>query len=91
MTYQDFLDQKLHAGAAHGFEPIWMPPQLFDFQQSLVTWAIRKGRAAIEAGIIKPVPTVRLVADMAVVAGKLCQHLTQQQRIQLIDLLAPDL
>jgi uncharacterized tellurite resistance protein B-like protein len=34
---------------------------------------------------------VRLVADMAVVAGKLCQHLTQQQRIQLIDLLAPDL
>lgn len=46
--------------------------------------------AAIEAGIIKPVPTVRLVADMAVVAGKLCQHLTQQQRIQLIDLLAPD-
>jgi hypothetical protein len=47
--------------------------------------------AAIEAGIIKPVPTVRLVADMGVVAGKLCQHLTQQQRIQLIDLLAPDL
>lgn len=47
--------------------------------------------AAIEAGIIKPVPTVRLVADMAVVAGKLCQYLTQQQRIQLIDLLAPDL
>jgi hypothetical protein len=47
--------------------------------------------AAIEAGIIKPVPTVRLVADMAVVAGKLCQHLTPQQRIQLIDLLAPDL
>jgi hypothetical protein len=26
-----------------------MPPQLFDFQQSLVTWAIRKGRAAIFA------------------------------------------
>ena len=47
--------------------------------------------AAIEAGIIKPVPTVRLVDDMGVVAGKLCQHLTQQQRIQLIDLLAPDL
>ena len=47
--------------------------------------------AAIEAGIIKPVPTVRLVADMEVVAGKLCQHLTPQQLIQLIDLLAPDL
>lgn len=47
--------------------------------------------AAIEAGIIKPVPTVRLVADMAAVAGKLCQHLTLEQRIELIDLLAPDL
>lgn len=49
MTYQDFLDQKTHEGAAHGFEPIWMPPQLFGFQQSLVTRAIRKGRAAIFA------------------------------------------
>jgi len=48
-SYQDFLDQKLHTGAAHGFEPIWMPPQLFDFQVALVTWAIQKGRAAIFA------------------------------------------
>lgn len=49
MNYEDFLDQKTHEGAAHGFEPVWMPPQLFDFQVSLVTWAIRKGRAAIFA------------------------------------------
>ena len=48
-SYQDFLDQKLHTGAAHGFEPIWLPPQLFDFQVALVTWAIQKGRAAIFA------------------------------------------
>ena len=45
--------------------------------------------AAIKAGIIKPVPTVRLVADMAVVASKLRQHLTQQQLLGLINLLAP--
>lgn len=49
MNYQEFLGQKTHEGAAHGFEPVWMPPQLFDFQQSLVTWAIQKGRAAIFA------------------------------------------
>lgn len=49
MTYQEFLSRKTHEGAAHGFEPVWMPPQLFDFQVSLVTWAIRKGRAAIFA------------------------------------------
>lgn len=47
--------------------------------------------AAIEAGIIRPVPTVRLVGDMAAVASRLCQHLTREQRIELIDLLAPDL
>jgi len=49
MDYQQFLDQKTQEGAAHGFEPIWMPTQLFDFQQSLVSWAIQKGRAAIFA------------------------------------------
>lgn len=47
--------------------------------------------AAIEAGIIKPVPTVRITTDMQAMATKLCQHLTREQRIQLIDLLAPDL
>jgi hypothetical protein len=49
MNYEDFLDRKLHTGAAHGFDPIWLPPQLFPFQVSLVTWAIQKGRAAIFA------------------------------------------
>jgi hypothetical protein len=47
--------------------------------------------AAIEAGIIKPVPTIRITNDMPAVAAKLCQHLTREQRIQLIDLLAPEL
>ena len=36
MTYQDFLDQKRQVGAEHGFEPVFMPDQLFDFQRSLV-------------------------------------------------------
>ena len=49
MTYEDFLNQKTHEGALHGFDPVWMPPQLFDFQVALVTWAIQKGRAAIFA------------------------------------------
>ena len=47
--------------------------------------------AAIEAGIIKPVPTVRITGDIPVIAARLCQHLTREQRIELIDLLAPDL
>ena len=48
-TYRDFLEQKIHTGAVHGFEPVWMPDALFDFQRSLVGWAVRKGRAAIFA------------------------------------------
>jgi hypothetical protein len=47
MTYQDFLDQKLQVGAEHGFEPVFMPDQLFDFQRSLVEWAVRKGRRGL--------------------------------------------
>ena len=47
--YQEFLERKLHTGADHGFEPVFMPSQLFDFQQALVQWAVRKGRAAIFA------------------------------------------
>ena len=47
--YATFLRRKEDYGAEHGFEPLWMPGFLFDFQQSLVDWAVRKGRAAIFA------------------------------------------
>ena len=49
MNYSNFLDQKVHYGAEHGFEPTFMPDMLFDFQQALTDWAIRKGRSAIFA------------------------------------------
>ena len=47
--------------------------------------------AAIEAGIIKPVPTVRLVDDLNKVAASITKHLTNDQRIKLAELLLPDL
>jgi len=49
VNYDDFLNLKTHTGAAHGFDPVFMPSQLFDFQRSLVKWAVKKGRAAIFA------------------------------------------
>lgn len=49
MNYQDFLSQKSQVGNQVGFEPLWIPDFLFDFQKSLVEWAIKKGRAAIFA------------------------------------------
>jgi hypothetical protein len=49
LSYSSFLDAKLHVGAEYGFDPVWMPDNLFPFQVSLVEWACRKGRAAIFA------------------------------------------
>ena len=48
-AYQSFLARKTQLAMMGGFEPIWMPDFLFDFQRSLVEWAIRRGRAAILA------------------------------------------
>lgn len=47
--YAEFLNNKTDYGASDGFEPLWMPSFLFDFQAALTDWAIRKGRAAIFA------------------------------------------
>lgn len=47
--YEEFLEHKRQLGGNHGFDPLWMPDFLFDFQKSLVEWAIKKGRAAIFA------------------------------------------
>ncbi len=47
--YDAFLEAKTHAGAMHGFEPVWMPSFLFDYQSWLIDWQIRKGRGAVLA------------------------------------------
>jgi hypothetical protein len=47
--YQTFLEAKSQLGGDHGFEPLWMPDALFDFQRALVEWSLRKGRSAIFA------------------------------------------
>lgn len=48
-AYQQFLENKAQRGADAGFDPLWIPDFLFDFQKSLVEWAVRKGRGAIFA------------------------------------------
>jgi hypothetical protein len=47
--YEKFLEEKSQVGGNSGFDSVWMPDMLFDFQKSLVEWAVRKGRAAIFA------------------------------------------
>lgn len=46
-TYAEFLDRKTQYDSAQGFEPLWLPDFLFDFQAAMTAWAIRQGRAAL--------------------------------------------
>src|SRR5574343_20092 len=47
--YDEFIQSKTHLGEFSGFNPIYIPDFLFDFQKTLVDWAIRKGKSAIFA------------------------------------------
>lgn len=49
MEYQEFLERKGQLGTRDGFDPVFMPDFLFDFQKALVEWSLQKGRAAIFA------------------------------------------
>jgi hypothetical protein len=49
MNYTDFINQKTHLTGQFGFDPIWMPDELFGFQRHLTEWTIRKGRGAVFA------------------------------------------
>src|SRR3990167_9646150 len=48
-TYSEFLQSKTHDVSRCGFDPVYLPDFLFDFQRHLVEWSLRKGRAAIFA------------------------------------------
>jgi len=45
--YQQFLNTKGIRNDMEGFEPLWMPDFLYDFQKKLVEWSLRKGKAAL--------------------------------------------
>jgi hypothetical protein len=47
--YLQFLESKAQVGSPGGFEPVWLPDFLYDFQRALVGWAVRRGRAAVFA------------------------------------------
>ena len=47
--YAAFLENKMHHGDGDGFEPVWLPDFLFDFQRAIVEWATRQGRCAMFA------------------------------------------
>lgn len=47
MTYDEFIERKLPRVHHAGFKPSAINPMLFDWQQEIVKWAVRIGRAAL--------------------------------------------
>lgn len=48
-TYKEFIERKSQIGMNDGFDPLFIPDFLFDFQKHLLEWAVKKGRGAIFA------------------------------------------
>lgn len=46
-AYDKFIAGKVRKPQSHGFEPKAINPMLFDWQQVVVSWAIRQGRCAL--------------------------------------------
>lgn len=72
MDYDSFIQSKTQSYGNMGFEPIWMPDFLFDFQSDLTAWAIRKGRAAIfaDCGLGKTPMELVWAQNMVMKTGK---------------------
>lgn len=49
MDYDSFIKTKEFQDVQSGFEPDAINPNLFDFQEAITRWALRRGRAAIFA------------------------------------------
>lgn len=47
MEYQDFLQAKQHSIGNYGITPTYLPDSLFDFQNYVAEYAIKKGRCAV--------------------------------------------
>lgn len=49
MDYESFIQNKKHSVNEFGFDPVYLPESLFDFQKHIVKTAVKKGRMAIFA------------------------------------------
>ena len=46
-AYHDFIASKRHTSGQFGFEPLWMPKEIRDFQEFVVEKGTRKGRTGL--------------------------------------------
>ena len=76
--YGAFLRAKSQRGADGGFDPVWMPDFLFDFQRAMLDWSIRKGRAATfaDCGLGKTPMGLVWAVNVAMKTGRPVLYLT---------------
>ena len=66
ILYQEFLKRKTHSTGNYGFEPVWMPSSAFDFQEHIITKAVRKGRIGMfaDTGLGKTVMQIAIAENV---------------------------
>ena len=47
MSFQDFMISKAQVTTEQGFEPVFLPDYLKDFQRDLVTWSVKNARCGL--------------------------------------------
>lgn len=65
--YLKFLSNKAQLSGEFGFDPVFLPDRLFDFQKYIVDWGIRKGRSAIfaDTGLGKTMMQLAIAENIA--------------------------
>jgi hypothetical protein len=70
--YLQFLERKKHSIGNYGIEPNYLPPSLFDYQNYVAEYAIRKGRCAVflDTGLGKTLIELVIAANYAKTTNK---------------------
>lgn len=72
MNYTEFLETKKHSSINYGIEPNFLPDQLFDFQNHVAKYAIKKGRCAcfLDTGLGKTIIELTIAKDYVQATNK---------------------
>lgn len=64
--YAAFIEAKRHSIGDHGFDPVWMPDCAFDFQQHIISKAVRKGRIGLfeDTGLGKTLQQIAIAENV---------------------------
>jgi hypothetical protein len=70
--YLEFLERKKHSIGNYGIEPNYLPPSLFDYQNYVAEYAIKKGRCAVflDTGLGKTLIELVIAANYAKATNK---------------------